>query len=404
MSTNQVNTSGTPHEQPGHRKGRSATAIKSFIASKGHKKSPSDDHKSPSRPMKENSTLHNPFAAPSMPTLPLDHPHSSSKVFGEINNTNSQSPPKPGRSQDGQSQGGLHLRTKSAISLRDLVNSRDGEASETPKDKVSSGSRSGSEDEKKGMKGVKSKSSANLAAVFSKVKAGKFHEDSDSAPKDKENTTPPNSAGHVHMPIWTEFTSQPLLQQTTTTKVPLNDRQTVGEEIALYTPQNFSPSKQRNFHDFAKPTLGKKERPKSEGLTMSKSATNFMEALSRKKSNESSKSRQSSDGKREKRVGSSGSDSSGRSEDFSASKPTSSLLNWNVPPRKKGSKVMAAVSMFDRKARQAELETSLDPKQIDAEFEAVLVRLHPRYVINVILTNCRSRAISQRICVKRCDL
>jgi hypothetical protein len=112
---------------------------------------------------------------------------------------------------------------------------------------------------------------------------------------------------------------------------------------------------------------------------MSKSAINFMEALSRKKTDESSKSRQSSYEKHGQRVGSSGSDSSGQSHDLSASKPKSSSSNGNVSPRKKGSKVMAAVTLFDRKAKQAEVETALDPKKIDAEFEAVLVRLYSLY-------------------------
>ena len=100
-----------------------------------------------------------------------------------------------------------------------------------------------------------------------------------------------------------------------------------------------------------------------------------MEVLSRKKNNESSKSRQSLREKREQRVGSSGSDSSSQNEAFSTSKLIPSSSHGNVSPRKKGSKVMAAVTMFDRKAKQAEIETSLDPKTIDAEFEAVLVRL-----------------------------
>jgi len=368
MNTNQVALSETPHERPGHRRGRSATAIKSFIASKGHKKLPSEDIKFPSTQMKESSTPYNPFAAPSMSILPPDHPHSALPVLGEIDNINAQPPPKPEGKLGGQSQRGLYQRTKSAISLRDLVNSRDGKAPETFNENASSGPNSSNEDQKKSVKGVKSKSSVNLAAVFSKTGAGKFHENLEAPQKDKENTTPPSSAGHAaHSPIWAEFT---------TTKIPLNDCHTVAEEIALYMPQDYSPSKQRNFHNFAKPTLSKKERPKSDGLAISKSATNLMEVLSRKKGNESSKNRKSSREKCEQRVGSSGSDSNGQSDAFSAFNPKSSSSNGNISPRKKGSKVMAAVTMFDTKAKQAEIETRLDPKMIDAEFEAVLVRFY----------------------------
>jgi hypothetical protein len=317
-------------------------------------------------------------------------------VLGEIGNTNAQSPRIEGK-PSGQGQSGLYNRSKSAISLRDLVNSKN--------EKTSSGSNSSNEDQKKCMKGVKPKSSVNLAAVFSKTRTGKFYENLGTLPKDKENTSPPSSAGHaVHSPIWAEITSQPLLEQTTTTKVPLNDRHAVAEEIALYIPQDYSPSKQRNFHNFAEPTLGKKERPKSDGLAISMSATNFIEVLSRKKTNGSSKSRQSSREMCEQRVGSSGSDSSSQSEAFSATKPKSLSSNGNVLPRKKGSKVMAAVTMFDKKARQAEIEIALDPQKIDAEFEAVLVLLYSPYLVEILLIISRNLAISQRICDGRCDL
>lgn len=377
MNANQVALSETPHERPGHRRGRSATAIKSFISSKGHKKSPSEDLKLPLMQVKQSSTPYNPFAAPSSAILPPDHPHSGLAVLKEIDNTNTPPLPKSEGKPGGQDQKGLHQRTKSTISLRDLVNSSDGKALETFNETASSCLNNSNEDQKKSVKGVKSKSSVNLAAVFLKTRVGKFHENLEAPQKDKENTTPPSSAGHAaHSPIWAEFTTQASLEQTTTTKVPLYDCHTVAEEIALYMPQDYSPSNQRNFHDFAKPTLSRKERPKSDGLAISKSATNLMEALSRRKGNESSKNRKSSHEKREQRVGSSGSDSSGQIHIFSAPKLKSSSSNGNVSPRKKGSKVMAAVTMFDRKARQAEMETSLDPKRIDAEFEAVLVRFY----------------------------
>ena len=156
MNTNQVPLSEIPHERPGHRRGRSATAIKSFIASKGHT---SKDLKLPSTQVNESSTPYSPFAAPSMAILPPDHPHSGLMVLGEINDTNAQSPPKPEGKPGGQDQRGLYVRTKSAISLRDLVNSRDGKAAEPLNEKASSDPSGSNDDQKKGMKGTKSKSS-----------------------------------------------------------------------------------------------------------------------------------------------------------------------------------------------------------------------------------------------------
>lgn len=384
----------TPDATPGHKRNRSAPALKGILLAKSHKRTTSEDPKSPSRPRKENSNPYNPFAAASMPSLPPDHPHAGQNVLNERHHTNAQSPPK----KTGPGRPGLHKKTKSVASLRELVGSRDGKGSNN-KDKSSSGSSSSNEDKKRGVKAAKTKSSANLVAVFGKSRVSKFEEDLPQPPKDKENTTPPSSSGYTpHTPIWAQFASQPLLEHKSTTKIPLKDGHSVKDEIALYMPrpQDCSPSKQRNFYDIGQPTLGKKDRPKSDGL-MSKPASNFMETLSRKRSNKSGKNKVSVDDKQGMRGGDSGNETKA-----GASKPSSSASNGTMSRANKGSRVKAAVTMFDRKARQAEAEASLDPKQIDAAFETVLVSGNHIAKVSKILTFLRMLAISQKICARRC--
>jgi len=225
--------------------------------------------------------------------------------------------------------------------------------------------------------------------------ASKFEEHISLPPKDKENTTPPGSAGYsLRTPIWTQFTSQQLPELSTTTKVPLKGEHTVKDEIELYMPQNYSPSKGRNFNDIGRPTLGTKERPKSDGLIMSKSATSFMETLSRKKSNDPKKIKSPHDKKSENKTRSSENNSRGHVKNFAMAPPASSPLNAPRPGPNKGSKVMAAVTMFDKKAKRAEAEAALDPKQIDVAFEAVLVSV--RY-LSLIITSANFKKDARNI-------
>jgi len=227
------------------------------------------------------------------------------------------------------------------------------------------------------------------------TRASKFEEHIHLPLKDKENTTPPGSAGHsLRTPIRTQFTSQQLPELSTTTKVPLKGEHTVKDEIELYMPHDYSPSKGRNFNDIGRPTLGMKERPKSDGLIMSKSATSFMETLSRKKSNDPKKIKSPHDKKSENKTGSSENNIRGRVKNSAMLPPPSSPLNVPRPGPNKGSKVMAAVTMFDKKAKRAEAEAALDPKQIDTAFEAVLVS--PRY-LSLMLVNANSKKDARNI-------
>jgi hypothetical protein len=369
----------------GHRRNKSASVLKSIVMSRGHRRTPTDG-----APLHNNQIVAPPYLPASSfqaPLLPPDHPHSQLRAAARTENIPIDQT-SPRKSQDTRSspKKSLHKKTLSSVSLRSLVNKED-----KPRDKQSSDSRPSPVDTQMGAKPKKTKSSTNLAAMFGKGRSK--DRDSKQSPvkvaSDKENTTPPNSATTMappRPPIWAEFSSQQELS--TTSKVPLNDqRRSIEEEIALYTPQNYSPSKQRNFFEYGQPALrpAPKERPKSMVVPKTTSTSSLLNTFSRKKSNE-----------RAPLGDTKGNEVRTRDESPSKSKPPRPTLSrastdtgardYSVKPMapppptsptKKQNRVMAAVAAFNGKAKQVAGEpaasTKLDPKTVDAEFEVVLV-------------------------------
>jgi hypothetical protein len=369
----------------GHRRNKSASVLKSIVMSRGHRRTPTDG-----APLHNNQIVAPPYLPASSfqaPLLPPDHPHSQLRAAARTENIPIDQT-SPRKSQDTRSspKKSLHKKTLSSVSLRSLVNKED-----KPRDKQSSDSRPSPVDTQMGAKPKKTKSSTNLAAMFGKGRSK--DRDSKQSPvkvaSDKENTTPPNSATAMappRPPIWAEFSSQQELS--TTSKVPLNDqRRSIEEEIALYTPQNYSPSKQRNFFEYGQPALrpAPKERPKSMVVPKTTSTSSLLNTFSRKKSNE-----------RAPLGDTKGNEVRIRDESPSKSKPPRPTLSrastdtgardYSVKPMapppptsptKKQNRVMAAVAAFNGKAKQVAGEpaasTKLDPKTVDAEFEVVLV-------------------------------
>ncbi|KAI4642935.1 hypothetical protein J4E93_007004 [Alternaria ventricosa] len=368
---------------PSHRRNRSAAAgvLKSIIANKGHKRSPTEG-----AGLQNNQIANPPYMPVSnfqAPLLPPDHPHSQLRAANQTENVLT-NPPSPRKSRDVNSspKKSLHKKTLSSVSLRSLAKKENKEDKEKPAYKKSFDSRRSQEEAEMGEKPKKTKSSTNLAAMF----GGRRRDKSPvKESRDKENTTPPRSShdkAPPRTPIWAEFSSQQ--EVTTTSKVPLNDqRRSVEEEIALYTPQDYSPTKQRNFFEVGQPALrpAPKERPKSMFAPKSTSTASLLETFSRKRSNErvplsdtkgnEGRTRESSPVKPARPVLSRASTDTG-SKDYS--------LNSMAPPpppanTKKQNRVMAAVAAFNGKAKQADgapASAKLDPKAVDAEFEEVL--------------------------------
>lgn len=328
---------------PGHRRNKSSSVLKSIIGN--HKRSESD-----ATALNKNPTQNIPIAP--QETKP--------------------NPPK-----------GLHKRTKSAISLRSLGRPKENKDINQTEAQEPTRTREGPK---------KTKSSRNLAAMFGKSKP-KDGETPQS--RDKENTTPPSSAaapGPARTPGWGEFPRQPFQEISSTSKVPLNDRRSVEEEIARYTPSNYPPSKQRDFFEHGVPTLQKrpviKERPKSTFLPSTNSATSFLDNLSRKRSND--------------RVPLADTKGNARPKDMAppSSRPTRDMLRRSnsdsgkrkngveqpAPAPKRPNRVMAAVAALNGRSKDshaaAKEPAKLDPQAVEAEFEHVLVSLHHTQAIS----------------------
>ena len=238
-----------------------------------------------------------------------------------------------------------------------------------------------------------SKSSTSIAALLSRprlskgVKAEGAHRQTD-----KENQRPPSSAEMPPPPIWAQFATQGFEDSPHTTKIPLNDRFALEEEVALYTPQDYSPSKQRNFPDYQQPTLSRKTeskpRPKSECIAAGPTPASFAETISGMRKSGLDKSQVDvSNQKRAKQAAETGRKCLPEEEPLSERlssvenrKVSNDSAGSDLPMSKHGSRVMAAVAAFNGKAKELPKAppndpeiVQLDPKTIESAFESLLV-------------------------------
>ena len=291
-----------------------------------------------------------------MPFLPPDHPHArhTPQPLGERQG-NVQSPPSSpatGRGKD-TDRIGTQITTKTA------------DGSSSPK---------------------KSKSSANLSAMFAKMRRSSKYL-SQEAPKDKENTAPPAAAnGPVETPIWAQF-ARPA-EDKPHSRPGTRDSKSSGNlanEIARYTPKDYSPSRQRNFNGgLDQPSLrpALNSRPHSTHILGTES---LAAAIGRRVtgSRASMEGRRSNDAVRRASRGSSqfgterpkswARESTDRKVSDSSTEQAPTQEKLNVA--KRGGKVMAAVAAFQGRGRSevpVKKEAQLDPKAVDMAFESVL--------------------------------
>ncbi|KAK5162379.1 hypothetical protein LTR04_003906 [Oleoguttula sp. CCFEE 6159] len=378
-------------ERPQHKRNKSSV-LKSIMVSRSHKRTTSEGTVLVQPKSDENNPPYNPHnITKDMPALPPNHPHAGQRVLEEIpQNVN---PPSPKKSKE-ENDLGLRKKKRSSVNLRSL--SRGWTGKDRPAQESQDGTPENDRSSQKRPK--KSKSSTSIATMFAKANRSlkNLHETELSMPpKNIENTTPPSSASPsaAHVPIWAQFASQPLQETSTITNIPLNDQyRDVNDEIARYTPQDYSPSKQRNFHGHERPSLRRPgaptQRPKSAYLPNTTASGSFMETPSRKISNDRSRpgsskrdsiEAQEASGE-QTRKGSGGrpvlqrySSIEERKVSSGSSEPPPSKAGLTVA--KRGARVMAAVAAFNGKAKEAEIqkeESKLDAKSIDAAFEAVL--------------------------------
>ncbi|RMY44226.1 hypothetical protein D0865_10696 [Hortaea werneckii] len=332
-------------ERPAHRRNVSSKSniLRSFVSPKSRPASP-ERNKNPAMRTK------------SVPLLPPDHPHAGKgKVLGERQG-NVQSPPsspskvRP-RSVAAPKDNAMHIPTKT----------KDGPSS--PK---------------------KSKSSTSLSTMFAKMNRSS-KDLSAQIQRDKENTTPPTQEKKsMDTPIWARFSSN--LQDDDRPKP--RDSKVIEDEITRYTPQEYSPSKQRNFNGTlsqsdAQPTLN--SRPQS---SYGGAAESLVGAVTRRVSGNrsSTEARRSEDsGQRQNREGTrrvSGerpvlsrwkSNNNGERH-ASGSSCEQDPAKEKINVAKRGGRVMAAVAALQGKSKTEHLkqEPELDQKTVDEAFETVL--------------------------------
>ena len=368
-----VTSNTTPHKRT------KSSVLKSIIPG-NHKRKPSSKsnilpyHNSKSEESGDYTYLGN------QSVLPPDHPHTRQHLREDGDNGNTNIPSHKlsvDVRKETEPLSGEHQMVTRSVSFKSSADKEDQKPlkKEHPKED--------------GNKMKMSKSSTNISAILSRprssktVKAEETHRQ-----KDKENQTPPSSAGMGPPPIWAQFASQGFEEPAHTTKIPLNDQFTVEEEVALYTPRDYSPSKQRNFPDYQQPTLsrrvGSKPRPKSESIPPCPTPASFAEVVSglqksgRNKSqvdisNRQQQTRQVIDPSRLDQ--NSSVEIRPRAENLKVSNDSAGS---GLP--KSGSRVMAAVAAFNGKAKELPKDppkdteiVQLDPKAIERAFESLLV-------------------------------
>lgn len=314
-----------------------------------------------------------------VPLLPPDHPHAS--VAGDEQDA------RMGRSSKKENMP-PDKRSKSTVSLRSLGRSKDHDK-ESEKEKKSRKDRQPAREDRNrhlmsDMK--KTKSTTSLRALLTKNRSSKDLGNSSHTPHDKENMSPSNiSYEPAQTPIWAQFAT--TTQESHPAPEQHQNAASVEAEIARYAPQDYSPSKQRHFAEYGQPAL---QRPRSSGRpksAISIGSSSFMNALTRQtsgkrphSSSSSNDGRPSSKGKvAEKR--NSIEQCRPRSRDMNERNVSSSSNEMTLPRAglnvaKRGPRVMAAVAALNgiaKEAGAAKEESTMDPKLVNAEFEAVLV-------------------------------
>jgi len=200
------------------------------------------------------------------------------------------------------------------------------------------------------------KSYTNISGLLFKQRSPKKPERELAQPKGKENTAPPSSAGsQAYAPIWVQFASQPITDDTAGNGNAEGYGQRSGNaEFAPYALRENSLAKRRNAHEYDVPSLCAWEN-----------------LISRPSP----------------------------SKQASGLGPTSNegVLSSSSSPQKRSSRVLAAVAIFDGKGKGSEHESKLLGKGLEAAFEAVLVSNANRYdnTLRAHLSNQVSRNIPE---------
>ncbi|KDB27195.1 hypothetical protein H109_01064 [Trichophyton interdigitale MR816] len=365
------------------------SALRSILPSGGHKRS-----KSAFEAAVRGGPVHhnNPLAANCL--LPADHPHYRPQQHHQQpypdreanrNASNSRAPLQDNSNPPGKT---LHKRSKSTLSLKSLLkdkNSKDKD--QTQKEPVKHEKH---EPTPRRNKPKRTKSSTSLSSLFRKHQSRP--KDNDSGSRDKENFSPVDIFDDSASAAPGVYTAHLPPDNSSGSRYVPENRRTVAEEMSLYTPQGYSPSKQRNFHDHHKPSLTRadKARRKSDSIPSTSAGVREMLATGRKPS---PLGPHNSNLPERKISSSSNSQASTKSNEAPAKR--------RVSNGRRSSRVMAAIAAFNAKDQQAASTKQADPKDtaIENAFEQLLesrnIPLNMRDKMRALDTNIKADFVNK---------
>ncbi|KAF7717997.1 Uncharacterized protein PECH_004700 [Penicillium ucsense] len=252
----------------------------------------------------------------------------------------------------------LHKKTKSAVSLKSLRNYMDRKDSK-PDD---SPPREPADSEPK-----KTKSSTSLSAILKRSHRGRKAEAAQQG-RDKENRSPVELVDNMPSPVWQQEPAAYGAARSEERHNPggADKRRSVADEVSLYTPKPYNPAQQRNFCDYQQPSHTRQGNPKS-----------------RPESGVYSGNQQVKDDRGPQRMPSGGSDASNGRDNVSLSQGLDKIQKMSVsaspaiPPKeqtntKRLSRVQAAISVFNGKERDGDVQKHFSSKDLESEFEKLL--------------------------------
>lgn len=327
------------------------SGLRAILSSKAHRRYPSADDATPTL----GGPTSTPFGVSSMnqegacltpPQCPLGE-RAANRDVSDGGHSSGKPVTKEGR-------GGLHKKTKSAVSLKSLMSymeRKDAKSEESP------------EDESRELTPKKTKSANSLTAILKRSQRGRKGEDPKEI-RDKENRSPSDLCDHMPSPSWPNYPNHPT-EEHSERRRPREGGRNLEEEVSLYTPKGYSPAQQRNFYDYHQPSLTKrsdlKPRPKSDCVSGNRKMKDLLAPLQITSSDKGSPLQAQETSQRRRPRGLS------KPETYSdtARKPESGP--------KEPSRVQAAISAFNAKEHNVDLQRRLNSKDLEGEFEKLLV-------------------------------
>ncbi|KAJ5168390.1 uncharacterized protein N7482_003984 [Penicillium canariense] len=265
----------------------------------------------------------------------------------------------PAKAGNKENKGALHKKTKSAVSLKSLRSYMERKDTKSEEPQIENA------DE---LKPKKTKSTNSLSAILKRSQRGRKAGGSKQS-REKENRSPVDLVDNMPSPVWPQEGSIYQAPSTRSRQNSTADRQrSVAEEVSLYTPKEYSPAQQRNFHDYHQPSLTRqgeaKPRPKSDCLAGNRKMKDILGTMQRAPSG---------DGNASNRFDSASSKGQGLDRARKMSAPALHAPSLKDQPNSRRlSRVQAAISAFNAKDHDADVHKHLNSMDLESEFEKLL--------------------------------